>query len=95
MMLPGTPKGGAHGMNTHPSGERCGDGHLENGTDKGDTHGVYEDGAYEATDDLCEDDVQNNTPTVTDDDDPDEEVFNTDTRSIDHDWEGQVRVGRA
>lgn len=34
-------------------------------------------------------------PAVTDDDDPDEEVVNTDTRSIDHDWEGQVRVGRA
>ncbi len=82
-------------MNTHPSSKRCGDGHLENGTDKGDTHGVYEDGAYEATDDLCEDDVQNNTPTVTDDDDPDEEVLSTDTWSIDHDWEGQVRVGRA
>jgi len=34
-------------------------------------------------------------PAVTDDDDPDREVVNTDTWSIDHDWEGQVRVGRA
>jgi hypothetical protein len=94
MMLTGTPKGDAHGINTHPSGKRCGDGHLANGTDKGDTHGVYEGGAYEATDDLCEDSAQNNTPTATDDDDPDEEVVNIDTRTIDHDWEGQVRVRR-
>ncbi len=34
-------------------------------------------------------------PPLTDDDDPDEEVVNTDKRSTDHDWEGQVRVGRA